>query len=200
MSPKRAAVLLLVLTACGGETAGELLSSSPGDGDSSTGLGTGDAGIVGTGSHRDAGTTEARAIRMRKPERETPGVRTAGPLSADDGGIDLMLDAGPGRTTRDGGPKSLPDAGGFIDAPESDAPGAPTIGQDGYLSIFCRSVRPRRIRQFVRRRILVIDCVDLRVVVLLRIGHGRGERHVSVVRRRGLQRRSGGIRVFRADR
>jgi hypothetical protein len=125
MKSNRAAAILLLLAACG-ETSPEPLSLETGDAGAGA-LGDGDAG-TGAGN-REAGSGQSGSAGGGSGDAG----RSQGGGGANDGGR-----SGDGATTRpdrDGGAKGPPDAGGFIDAPESDAPGAPTIGDDGYLSI-----------------------------------------------------------------
>jgi hypothetical protein len=155
MNSKRAAALLLILSACGGKTSAELLSSGSGDGEGGSGVGAGEGdaqagsgngdGGPGTGDgYREGGAgvgdgyREAGAgmgDRDGQAGESDAGHSDGGTIIANDAGVRITPDGGKGTTAPDGGTKGPPDAGGFIDAPESDAAGAPTIGEDGYLSI-----------------------------------------------------------------
>jgi hypothetical protein len=143
MNSKRAAALLLILAACGGKTSTEPFSSSPGDGEGDSGIGTseGDAQTGGGNGDGGAGTGDGyREAGAGTGDRdgqagESDAGHSDGGIIANDAGVRTTPDGGTGTTKPDGGAKGPPDAGGFIDAPESDAPGAPTIGADGYLSI-----------------------------------------------------------------
>ncbi len=119
------AATLLVLAACGGETALNLPSSGGGGSEGGAGAGASDASAVegdGGAGDRDAGPGSSDSQTTPAGEGGTP-----------DGGTRTTLPDGGGNRVPDAEPSA--DAKGPIDAPENDAPGAPTIGDDGYVSL-----------------------------------------------------------------